>query len=174
MVEHKTPFPQTKQRTKTRLQTWWGLLACRSCCQLLGTSASVCFNPRHWRHTLAQEFLDAPDLSGQAFHKGRIEHSSSRRSCKQHLRLFECALCQLARSTASHSSCSDGAHVPSHDSRYCLARLVLLPRRPESRKIPAKHPSVLWWFSYPQLTDRCFSIPSLMTSVHRLMVSYLK
>src|SRR5260370_41319647 len=55
---------------------------------------------------------------------------------------------------------------------FCLAQRVLLPRRPDSGKIPAKHPSALLLFSYSQTTDRCFFIPSFRTSVHRLMESY--
>src|SRR5260370_4365605 len=55
---------------------------------------------------------------------------------------------------------------------FCLAQRVLLPRRPDSGKIPAKHPSALLLFSYSQITDRCFFIPSFRTSVHRLMESY--
>src|SRR5260221_2522679 len=75
---------------------------------------------------------------------------------------------------SSHSSCSDNADVPSHDSQYCLVQRVLLPCISDSGKIPARHPSVLCLFcSYAQLTDGCSFFPLTRTSLHQLMESYL-
>src|SRR5260221_14285786 len=74
---------------------------------------------------------------------------------------------------SSHSSCSDNADVPSHDSQYCLVQRVLLPCISDSGKIPARHPSVLCLFcSYAQLTDGCSFFPLTRTSLHQLMESY--
>ncbi len=98
--------------------------------------------------------------------------SSSRSQSRSSVCVSPQTSCLLARETSSHRSCSDTARMPSHDSRYCLAPPVLLPRRSDSDKIPAKHPSALLLFPSSQVTDRCFFIPSYGTSVHQLTESY--